>query len=471
MPSHDFPLSRRALSLAGLGACFAAGCQHGAPTGASAEDERIAALLIDWVDARRQCLGVAAGVVDLDAQKTYAHGVLGLSDPRAVDAETVFGIASLTKVFTGLLLCDAVLRGEMRLQDPARPYLPDAPLPTRDGREVCLIDLATHTSGFPQEIPDYAAAASAGSRDPNQPLFDFLADFALTRPIGEAWSYSNINYALLGIALSHRTGRTYDALIAERIADPLGMSSTGVALTSAMRARRASPHLDVSTPAPEWNKPWSLGAGALQSTAADLSRFLAAACGLRRTRLTPAFAAMLETTRPSSFLGGDQAIGWGIDRSAGDPRVFFGGRAPGFTSVMMFDPLRQRGVAALANSSLMVEALGREILRPGSTAQETAPARPAPPDLILDRLVGRYALDTALTDARFAAGDIVEVSRTSSGIAVQLPRYPLAELSRLADGSYEIAGFPVQLSFPEGTSPAVEFTLSVAGQSAVASRR
>jgi len=68
---------------------------------------------------------------------------------------------------------------------------------------------------------------------------------------------------------------------------------------------------------------------------------------------------MLRTTHPAPFLEGDQAIGWAIDRNHGDPRVFFGGRAPGFTSSMMFDPKARRGAVVLSNSALMVESLGR----------------------------------------------------------------------------------------------------------------
>ena len=89
--------------------------------------------------------------------------------------------------------------------------------------------------------------------------------------------------------------------------------------------------------------------------------------------LQDAFAAILRTTHPAPFLEGDQAIGWAIDRNHGDPRVFLGGRAPGFTSSMMFVPKARHGAVVLSNSALMVESLGREILRPGSTASSSSP--------------------------------------------------------------------------------------------------
>lgn len=438
-----------------------------------AERRRVHDLLADWVDRQHQCLGVAAASISDEGAILEAHGVFGLSDARPVDADTVFGIASLTKVFTGLLLSDAVLRGEMKLDDPVRVHLPkDVKLPASAGREITLRDLASHTSGLPQEIPNYVAAAQNIGRDPNKPLFDFLASFELTKAIGESWSYSNLNYALIGIALAHRTGHTYEELILNRVARPLGLHSTRVIPTGKMAARRASPHLDTKTPAPEWNKPWSLGAGSLQSTARDLATFVSHASGLRRSSLRAAFDAMLTTTRPAPFLEGDQAIGWGIDRSHGNPRIFFGGRAPGFTSVMMFDPAARRGAVVLGNSALMVESLGREILRPGSTQAESVVSSSAiAPDPALDRLVGRYALTEAHLDAHFAVGEIVEISRNETGIAVSMPRYPKVALKALGEGAFGIEGFPVRYQFPQGDGPAPRLELTINAKSIVATRQ
>jgi CubicO group peptidase (beta-lactamase class C family) len=436
-----------------------------------AEDTRIKALLADWVDGRHQCRGVSAAVIEGDHIRLLSHGVMGLQDKREVGHDTVFGVASLTKVFTGLLLTDAVLRKEVALADPVRLYLPrNTKVPNYRGREITLLDLAMHTTGLPQEIPNYAEAAANIGADPNAPLFGFLESLELTRPIGETWSYSNLNYALIGLALSHRAGMSYESLIVKRIANPLRLEDTRVIVTPDMATRRASPHLDYDTPGPEWNKPWSLGAGALQSTAHDLAHFLNHALNGTSSPLQAAFAAMLQTTHPAPFLEGDQAIGWAIDRSHGDARVFFGGRAPGFTSSMMFDPKARRGAVVLGNSALMVESLGREILRPGSTTPSPASRTPFTPDPALDRLVGRYALDEPHRDANFAVGEIVEIHRTATGLAVFMPRYPKVDLKRLGDGVFGIEGFSVRYEFAPGAGLAASLSLTINGKTVVATR-
>src|SRR5689334_25068666 len=108
---------------------------------ATGESARVQALLAQWVDVRRQCLGASLCVVDANGATSLAHGVRGLRDSRAVDPRTVFGIASLTKVFTGLLLADAILRGEIALDDPVRAHLPTGvSIPSLGGREIAIID-------------------------------------------------------------------------------------------------------------------------------------------------------------------------------------------------------------------------------------------------------------------------------------------------------------------------------------------
>src|SRR5215207_4834600 len=71
-----------------------------------------------------------------------------------VNGDTLFEIGSVTKTFTGLLLQDMVERGEMKLDDPVAKYLPrSVSVPTRNGKEITLLQLATHTSGLGRD-PD-----------------------------------------------------------------------------------------------------------------------------------------------------------------------------------------------------------------------------------------------------------------------------------------------------------------------------
>src|SRR5262249_37891480 len=109
--------------------------------------------LEDYVDTNKKAPGVVIGFIDESGSKILARGKRE-RDGEDVDGDTVFEIGSISKVFTSLLLADMVQRGEVKLNDPISKFLPaTVKVPTRNGREITLADLATHTSGLPR-LPD-----------------------------------------------------------------------------------------------------------------------------------------------------------------------------------------------------------------------------------------------------------------------------------------------------------------------------
>ncbi|MGH7970591.1 MAG: serine hydrolase domain-containing protein, partial [Limisphaerales bacterium] len=101
--------------------------------------------------ARRPEAALVIGVCQNGRSFVQGFGHCSTTNSAAPDAQTLFEVGSITKVFTGVLLGRLAGEGAVRLADPIRPYLPagTAP-PQRDGREITLVDLATHTSGLPR---------------------------------------------------------------------------------------------------------------------------------------------------------------------------------------------------------------------------------------------------------------------------------------------------------------------------------
>jgi len=99
-------------------------------------------------DARNT--GIVVGLLHPDGKRqVIAYGSSGLN-ARPLDGDSVFEIGSITKVFTGVLLADMMQRGEVKLSDPLARFLPpNVSAPSRDGKQITLLDLATHTSGLP----------------------------------------------------------------------------------------------------------------------------------------------------------------------------------------------------------------------------------------------------------------------------------------------------------------------------------
>jgi serine-type D-Ala-D-Ala carboxypeptidase/endopeptidase len=340
------------------------------PNSSSLSDSEIGQILADRIEVMRRSVGIVVGVVDANGRRVVAHGRLNQDDPRPLDGNTIFEIGSITKVFTSLLLADMVLRREVSLDDPVAKYLPsDVKVPERPGRQIKLVDLATHTSGLPR-LPSNLAF-----RTPSNPyadyseaqLYEFLSSYKLTRDIGARYEYSNLGGGLLGLALSRRAGMDYGPLVRERICEPLGMNHTRSQLTSEMQWRRAAGHDRTMRPTANWDfGAATAGAGELRSDANDMLTFLEANLGSLETPLAPAMEAMLGVRRHTGVKGLDVALGWHVLTKNGREIVWHNGGTGGYRSFMGFDPAARTGVVALSNSFTWegVDDIGRHLLDP-----------------------------------------------------------------------------------------------------------
>ena len=101
--------------------------------------------------------------------------------------DTIFEIGSITKVFTSFLLADMVERREVTLDDPVRKFLPSSVVvPSRSGKQITLVDLATQTSGLPRDSVkvDLTATISPYADYSANQLYAFLGSVRLERDPG-----------------------------------------------------------------------------------------------------------------------------------------------------------------------------------------------------------------------------------------------------------------------------------------------
>jgi CubicO group peptidase (beta-lactamase class C family) len=230
------------------------------------------AALRERVSVKKQGTGAAIAIVRPDTMSFATYGARGLNDPRPLTVESVFQIASLTKIFTGLLLADAVRREEVALDEPVAQLI-DARAPSFQGREITLLDLATHTSGLPRRPASRRVWRNQRNPYAGHSKSDLHSDLeraTLSRAPGAAYEYSNIGYALLGEALCRRTGLDYAALLQSRILDPLGLHETTLSLNAAMRSRLVQGHDSEFNPAVPWDVGALAPAGGLFSTLSDM---------------------------------------------------------------------------------------------------------------------------------------------------------------------------------------------------------
>ena len=144
--------------------------------------------------------------------------------------DTPFGIASLSKVFTSIIILSLVDEGRISLSDPVKHYVPDAFIcpPAMTAGEVTVGQLLAHNSGIP---------AWSGNTQPLPLLY----------PGGTCYEYANAGYCLLKKVIEKVSGEKYEKLVVDRIFNPLGMSMSGAECSN--------------------------GTGGIVSTARDISRF------------------------------------------------------------------------------------------------------------------------------------------------------------------------------------------------------
>ncbi len=161
----------------------------GAQTATVPSDAEIRKILVDRIDAQKQSVGIVVGVIEPSGRRVVSYGRLANNDPRPLNGDTLFEIGSITKVFTSLLLAEAVQRGEVALTDPVGKFLPaSVKMPERGGRSITLEDLATHTSGLPDadELLAKGSGESVRRLFRRADLYAFLSGVQLTRDIGSA---------------------------------------------------------------------------------------------------------------------------------------------------------------------------------------------------------------------------------------------------------------------------------------------
>ena len=98
--------------------------------------------------------GIVVGMVNADGRAYFSYGQTAYDSGVLPNAQTLYEIGSVTKVFTATLLAEMVARGEVQLGGPVASLLPaSASVPARNGIQISLEHLATHSSGLPGNPP------------------------------------------------------------------------------------------------------------------------------------------------------------------------------------------------------------------------------------------------------------------------------------------------------------------------------
>lgn len=283
---------------------------------------------------------------------------------RGASADDVFAWGSVTKTVTGTLLALLADEGVVGLDQPLSDLLPGAP-------PLLLADLASHTSGLPRLLPSSRAyVRSHDGADPYaaEDADRLLAALAQTRLRSPRVRYSNAGFGLLGLALCTATGQSYAALVQERVAEPLALTS----LTTDDVPVLVAAHDRKGRPVPHWGfSEATAGCGALRGSVRDLARWALAAGGEApeplATALRTATTARARNRLVEVGLGWNRSVPGGpaglrAPRDGEQPWLWHDGGTAGSAAFTAYDTATGRAVAVLSSSVRSVAPLGVELL-------------------------------------------------------------------------------------------------------------
>jgi CubicO group peptidase (beta-lactamase class C family) len=414
-----------------------------------ASSAEIRALLVNRVDEAHKAVGIVVGTIGPSGREVIAYGKRAKDGPP-VDGDTFFEIGSVTKVFTSLLLADMVERGELMLDTPVAKLLPESvKVPSRNGKQISLLDISMQVSGLPRMPSNFHPA------DPANPyadydtarLYEFLSGYTLTRDIGENYEYSNLAVGLLGHALARKAGMTYEQLLRERILHPLGMNDTTITLTGEQRKRLAAGHGPGLGPAKNWDLDALAGAGAIRSTANDMLKFLAANRELTDTPLKPAMRRMRAVRRETGSPGLSIMMAWHVWNKYGTEIIWHNGATAGYHSFAGFDPSRKTGVVVLCNTFFDIDNLGLHILEAQWPAPKMEAARERK-EISVDPKI----LETYNGEYRFAPQFSIKVTTEGGRLFIQATGQPRVEVFAEKETEFFVKVVDAQITFVKDDS-------------------
>lgn len=200
--------------------------------------------LLEDIRSENHIAGMAVAVTDRE-KILFARGfgVESIERPEVpVTADSLFRIASVTKLFTGVTILSLVDEGRLSLDEPVKKILPDLKLTDSVAAEtITLRQLLSHNAGLPAEYtPDGPLEESMME----QVLLEGIAKVELIAKPGECYLYSNWGIRLAALMAQRVTGKYFTQLVQERVIGPLGLKRTTFDLHVAASYPLCLPHTE-----------------------------------------------------------------------------------------------------------------------------------------------------------------------------------------------------------------------------------
>ena len=290
------------------------------------------------------------------------YGWANIEERVAADARTIGRSGSISKSLTAVLMMQLVERGIIALDDAVSDYFPEIEglaEPPSGAEPITFRMLASHTAGLAPEPGLEGAAAGSIYTWEEKVLASIPTTRYQTSPLTE-YSYSNISFGILGLALSRAAGVPFMDLTETLIFRPLGMESTTFILDSpdlltrmsvGYSRNRSTGEISAEQATREhFGRGYKVPNGGVYSTVHDLAALAAALMGEGDVQI------LSEKSRSEMFKPQAPATAYGLglflyNSDEGPLLIGHSGSVPGYNADLVFDPQTKLGVSMLRTTS------------------------------------------------------------------------------------------------------------------------
>ena len=301
--------------------------------------------LLSYVEANQKSMGSLAILQDGKVVYKRAIGYANVAEQDKANTVTRYGIGSISKTFTAVLVLQLVEDGKLSLGHTLGQYFPS--LPNADS--ITIEQLLQHRSGLHNFTDDADYTEKMEQPMAREALLEWFVEKGVDFSPGEQMKYSNTGYVVLSFIIEEASGKTYAELLEERIAAPCGLSDTymptEVVGTQEREALSYQRNGATWSPSTKTHPSIPIGAGSIISTAEDLAAFFH--CLFEGKLVSEAH--LQEMTKMVDNYG------YGIFRIPFYDKTSYGhtGGIDGFSSVASYFPEEQMSIAYLSNGAVM----------------------------------------------------------------------------------------------------------------------
>ncbi|WKA55418.1 serine hydrolase [Planococcus shixiaomingii] len=243
-----------------------------------------------------------------------------VENPIKMDEDTIFDLASISKIFTTTAAMKLYEEGHFKLDDPVALHLPE--FAENSKGDVTIRQLMTHTSGFTAWVPLYQQGQNREDR------IQYALRYPLANQPGKSYTYSDLNLITLGALIEKFSGMRLDQYMEKEITKPLGMVDTMYNPPEFLKNRIAATEYQPALGrGMVWGEvhdenAWALdgvaGHAGVFSTATDLAKFAHMLLNDGRYGskqvLKPETVRLLEENQLPQFPGDDHGLGWELNQ-------------------------------------------------------------------------------------------------------------------------------------------------------------